>query len=257
MCLLSTGASAQEGTVRESLQKIDKWVETRQIISKEQTEWQAEKEYLQDTHDLLAQQVEALQQSIETLEANTSQADSQRNELMTQRAELRNTLSILEERVAGFEKQLKQITQYFPKHLRSNLKPLLVQIPDDPTNTEVGVDTRYLNLLGILGAADKANNAVEIVGESRKGPDGTVRQATTLYWGLGFAWSASPDGESAFYGYPVQGGEWQFDPMPDSAAQARYLLDMAEGNTDSIAFVQLPIALKKVDVSTPPILQQD
>ncbi len=223
--------------------KVEKWVETRQLISEEQTEWEAEQQTLRATRELLKDQKQVLADAIAELEAGDTQADEARRELLLERGALQRSRRALEERVVALEKQVLDLETRFPAPLRKKLEPLLVQIPRDPETTRLGLGQRLMSVLGILAQAEKFNDTATFVGETREVEGGQKIQVRTLYWGLGQALYVDTQGRLAGVGRPGDDG-WVFTSDTDIADGAGLVLDIYEGNVDVIDFVELPVAIQ-------------
>jgi hypothetical protein len=224
--------------------KMEKWVETRQIISEERSEWESEQAMLRSTRDLLRQQKEALQEEIETLDASITEADQERLDLLLARGEYQRSSKALEEEIRGLEQEVLTVAPRLPGPLQKRLDPLLVQIPEDPEQARTSLGQRLINILGVLLQAEKWNGTATFVGETRSvNGDGPKVQVRTLYWGLGQAFYVDAQGESAGIGRP-DGDGWTFSEEPGMADEADLLLDIFEGNVDVIQFVKLPVRIQ-------------
>ncbi len=223
--------------------KVEKWVETRQLISEEQADWEAEQQTLRATRDLLKDQKQVLQDAIAELEAGDTQADEARRELLLERGALQRSRRTLEERVIALEKQLLDLEPSLPAPLRKKLEPLLVQIPTDPETTRVPLGQRLMSVLGVLAQAEKFNDTATFVGETREVEGGQKIQVRTLYWGLGQAIYVDTQGQLAGVGRPGDDG-WDFTGDPAIADNAALVLDIYEGNVDVIRFVELPVEIQ-------------
>jgi hypothetical protein len=232
--------------VATTVRKIDKWVETRRAISERESEWASEKEALRNTRDLLRQRVEDLRADIEALEVSSDQTATEQSELVETRARLQRETGKLTERVTAMESRVEALAAFFPEPLTERLSPFLSQIPENPEETEAQLGQRYLNVLGILGEVERFNATTTLVGDDRELPSGERVAASTVFWGLAFAYSSDSQGQQAFFGSPTTSGGWTFTPQEGHATDARLLLDIAEGNTDEINFVLLPVSLTEI-----------
>lgn len=228
--------------------KLEKWVETRQIVSEERSEWRAEEETLTATRDLLREQKEKLRSEIEELEASASRADEERRELLLQRGEFQRANRSLEERIRELEDAILALAPRLPEPLREEADPLLVQIPEsDEKAAERQLGTRLVNVLGVLSQAEKWNGTASLVGETRAVGGGEEKlQVRTLYWGLSQAFYVAAQGRAAGVARPrPEGSEgWEFHDRPELADDAGLLLDIYEGNVDAIQFVTLPVEIQ-------------
>ena len=232
-----------EGAVSDFRSKTEKWIETRQIISKEKSDWEVERESLRATRDLLRKQKELLEAEIAELESTSTAADDERRELLLDRAEFTRSRDALELEVRAMEKKALAIVPQLPEPLQQKLEPLLVQIPADPDNTRTPLGQRLMSVLGVLAQAEKWNGTATFVGETRPVKDGQKVAIRTLYWGLGQAYYVDALGETAGVGQPGPEG-WVFTEDPDLAEDAALLLDIYEGNVDTIDFVNLPVEVR-------------
>jgi hypothetical protein len=223
--------------------RMEKWVETRQIISEEKSDWEVEQEILQASRDLLRQQKEALQAEITEMEESNTVADEERRDLLLERGELQRTSRALGEQIRAMEQEVFALAPQLPEPLQKKLKPLLVQIPEDPDKTKPQLGQRLINVLGVLAQAEKFNGAATMVGETRAVNGDQKVQVRTLYWGLGQAVYVDAQGETAGIGRPGAEG-WEFTNESGLAGDAKLLLDIYEGNVDVIEFVKLPVEIR-------------
>jgi len=239
LSLLASGALGDVGGFKA---KMAKWVETRRILSEEKSEWEAERETLRATRDLLRQEKKAFEAEIAELDEGSTAADDERNELLLSRGDYQRANEELAASIRGMEESVLALAPRLPEPLQKKLEPLLVQIPEDPERTRVPLGQRLMNVLGVLAQAEKWNGTATLVGETRDVTgDGQKVSVRTLYWGLGQAIYVDARGESAGIGRPGPDG-WVFTDDPDLADDAARLLDIYEGNIDEIEFVALPVA---------------
>jgi hypothetical protein len=223
--------------------RTEKWIETRQIISEEKSEWEGERDSLRATRDLLGNQKRALEEKIAELEETSSFADEERRELLLTRGEHQRTGRALDERIRQMETEVLELAPRLPEPLQKKIEPLLVQIPKDPDNTRQTLGARLMNVLGVLAQTEKWNSTATFVGETRAVAEDRRIAIRTLYWGLGQAFYVDTEGSTAGVGRPGPEG-WVFVEQPDLAGPARELLDIYEGNVDTIEFVRLPIEVR-------------
>lgn len=242
LALLVTFAG-RAGAVGDFRAKIEKWVETRQILSQEKADWEVEQETLRATRDLLSDEKKALQAEIAELTETATSADEERRDLLLDRGAHQRAAGVLEARIAGMEGESRALMSRLPAPLQERLEPLRVQIPDDPETTRVALGQRLMNVLGVLAQAEKWNDTASFVAETREVEGGQKIQVRTLYWGLGQAIYVDAQAQTAGTGRPGPAG-WEFEDDPDLAGRAALLLDIYEGNVDTIEFVPLPLEVQ-------------
>lgn len=237
-CMLSF-AQDKIDTTRDTLEK---WVETRQIISETKSDWALEKSILQDSEKLLTSQLERLNEALEELDATATAADEERTKLAAEKELLAQASAVVEANVGKLETQMKAIVKTFPEPLVEKIKPLIRRLPEDPKDTKLTLGERVQNIVGILSQADKFNGTITQTSESREVDGGRVVEVRTLYWGLGGAFYVDSVGEYAGVGYPGADG-WEWPKIDGAGPQIKRLLDVYEGSED-IQFVEVPANIK-------------
>jgi hypothetical protein len=243
----TAGPAFAQADVDSFRAQMEKWVETRQIISEEESDWAVDREYLKATRDLLEQEKTTLVAEIEALRESNTAADEERRVLLLQRGEYQRASATLADEIRSMEELALAQVPRLPEPLQKKLDPLLVQIPSDPTNSKLPLGQRLMSVLGVLAQVEKFNSTATFVGETRSlGGDRKV-QVRTLYWGLGQAVYVDSQGTEAGIGRPGTSADasgWEFSSQPELTADARQLLDIYEGNVDDIEFVVLPVEIR-------------
>lgn len=237
-CSLIPAGLLAQSNISETRDVLDKWVETRQIISEEKADWRTERSILSDTVTLLSHEIERLGKTLEDLEASATAADEDRSELAAEKEKLSEAASVVEASIAGLEDQMKRIIPALPTPLVDKIKPLIRRLPDDSSDTELSLGERVQNIVGILSQADKFNTTLTATSESREIEGGKVVEVRTLYWGLAMAYYVDASGEYAGIGYPGADG-WEWPRIEDTGAKINRLLDVYEG-AGEIQFVEVP-----------------
>ncbi len=241
--LISAATAGAESNVADYRAKMERWVEARQIASKERSEWLVDKELLQASRDLLARERDALRAEIAEYEESSAGADEERRDLLLERGEYQRAARALEDRIVVLEEQVRALVPQLPEPLQRRLEPLLVQIPDSPEQTQVPLGQRLMNVLGVLAQAEKFNGTATFVAETRPVGGDQKLQVRTLYWGLAQAIYVDAQGRMAGIARPGEAG-WEFVDDAALASRAELLLDIYEGNVDTIAFVPMPVDLR-------------
>lgn len=244
----ASGAASADDAVDEFRATMERWVASRQVLSKERADWLVEKETLEATRGLLEREREALRAEIKGLEERDAGASEERLDLLRQRDDYQASAASLEAKIRVLESRVLALVPRLPGPLQDRVELLLVQIPDDPEQTRVPLGQRLMNVLGVLAQAEKFNSTATFVGETRSigsDPEAASQkvQVRTLYWGLAQAIYVDSQGRAAGIGRPTPDG-WAFREEPDLADRARLLLDIYEGNVDTIAFVPLPVEIQ-------------
>ena len=234
----ATPALQAQNSLQDTRNILDQWVETRQITSKEKSDWQLEESILQDTQLLLKNELDRLNEALTTLQTSATAADDERAALTANREQLTAASTVVESTIGELETQMKQILQTLPEPLVNKIKPLIRRLPEDSANTTLSLGERVQNIVGILSQADKFNTTITASSESREIDTGKVVEVRTLYWGLAMAYYVDASGDYAGIGFPGGDG-WQWPQIEGSGPSIQHLLGVYEGSED-IQFVEVP-----------------
>lgn len=234
----------QDSKVELTRAAMEQYVTLRGAIGKEKAQLAEDKEFLADQIAILTEQVameraavDALKGEIDDTSARTAELEAEEGELKAATASLEAVIGDLEERAAG-------LVTLMPAPLRENdvFSALVSGLPKDPAETKLSLSSRFVNVTGILDAADKFNADVHVANENRELGNGDSVNVDVLYLGVSAAFYVNQDGTIGGTGRPgPEGYVWRQDDAAAPAIQAA--IAMKEGDT-AAAFVQLPV---KVD----------
>jgi len=234
------GAKAPQ-SLAETRLTMDKWIETQQIISKEQKEWQQGREILLGRVELVKNEIATITEKIAQAQTSVADANKKRDALNAENDQLKAVGAQLTEAVTAMEVELRKLWKSLPEPVQARLEPLHQRIPDDPTATRVSVTERFQNVLGILNEINKANSEITVNYEVHQLADGRPAEVQAIYIGLAQTWYVSGSSETGI-GRPTADG-WQWEPSKAIAADALKALEILQGK-QSPAFVPLPVQLK-------------
>jgi len=244
IALTAAGALAQDSpsnveTTRVALQK---WVETRRIISKEKRDWQVSKELLNDRIDIVKREAESLHAKIATAKSSIADADEKRVEMVAENSRLKQAAKSLDETVNALEARTVSLLKRVPNPLRERVRPLSQRIPDDPKKTKLSLSERFQNIVGVLNEVNKFNREITIASEVLELGNGATAEVTTLYVGIGQGYYASAKGDAGGVGVSSADG-WVWTPANDAAADIVKAIAILK-NEQTAEFVLLPIDIK-------------
>ena len=253
ICLLSSGAlSARMSagdvdkisatpTLEETRLKMDKWLETQQIISKERKDWQQGKEILLGRLEVVKKEIATLEEKTTQAEASVAEANKKRSEMLAENDQLKVAGAQLTGAVAEMEGEIRKMFKQLPEPIQTKLQPLYQRIPENPSKTRVAAAERFQNILGILNELNKTNNEITVSYEVHSLADGRPSEVKAIYVGLAQAYYVSARGEAGI-GRPTADG-WKWEPSKAVARDVLTALEILEGK-QSPAFVPLPVILK-------------
>ena len=220
---------------------IDKWVETRRLISREKRDFKLGREMLKERIDIIHREIDSLKEKITSAEASISDADTKRVALMMENERLKSVSHTLSATVVALEYRTKALLKRLPDPLVELVKPLSIRLPDNPEESKFSLAERYQNVIGILNAVNKYNRQISMVSEVRELTDGSSAEVIAVYIGIGQGYYANASGTIAGVGYATA-ESWHWAAANESAPQIIAVIDILK-NEKVAAFVHLPITI--------------
>ncbi|MFO1497955.1 MAG: DUF3450 family protein [Verrucomicrobiota bacterium] len=227
--------------LNETRSTLEKWVETRQLVSRTRSDWQSDKEMLQQTADLLERELKGIEEQFSKLGTNSTQVEKER---LQAEALLNTSNEALEQAkafTAGFEPRIRELVPQLPLPLQELLKPLLNRLPAEPAQTKMMATERIQVVIGILNELDKFNSAVSVFSEKRQNGKGEEVAVETVYVGLGAAYFVNDLSDFAGVGRPGPTG-WEWNPKQEIASSVREVIRIYR-NERPARFVALPAVI--------------
>ena len=222
---------------------LSKWVETKQMISKERSEWATGKDILEDRVRLAQAETDTVRDKLKEISAAVAEAQKKRDELAAQNDKLKATAEKSKAMVIAAEKQLRPLLPQLPEPLREKLKPIIARFPEDSEKSTASLAERLQNVLGILDQASAFNATVASVKELRTFPDGTRAEVTTVYLGLSQAYYTNREGTLAGIGHPGPDG-WVWKPDNANGKKILLAVHILEGKEKGATFIDLPVKIQ-------------
>lgn len=240
--LVPGGLLGVESPIADARATLEKWVETKQLISKTSTDWQADQESLEQTVALYERELKSLDEQMSKVSTNNTQVAKEMAEAGRLQKVSGETLDGAREFAKDFEERVKRFVPQLPAPLQDLLKPLLARLPADPAHTKMLAAERVQALVGVLNELDKFNNAVNLFNEKRKNSKGEEVSVQTVYVGLGAAYFVNEAGDFAGTGAPGAQG-WEWTVQPDIAPHVQETVKIYR-NEKTARFVTLPAAIR-------------
>lgn len=240
--LVSGALTPDAGGVEGARTALEKWVETRRILSAEARDWALGREMLNERIELVQREIDSLRASVGEDEAGIADADRKREELLQEGEHLASAAAVLGDAVADLEARATRLVTRLPEPLRERVRPLTQQFPKDPATTELGLSQRYQNVVGTLNAVNKWNREVSAWSEVRTLDDGSASEVTALYVGIGQGWYVNANGDRAGIGTASDDG-WVWQAADEHAPAVAEAVAIQRGESPP-AFVRLPIRIQ-------------
>ena len=217
------------------------WVQLRKTIAEEKSAWDEDKAILNDQIGVLEAEKLSLQTLINEAEAVTDQSKNERAVLLDEKQQAIDAVSILNQKIPGYETSILELVGYFPEPLIKEIKPLLNRVPKPGETTRQSASQRLQNVVGILTQMDKFNQGVTLVSEVKDIGGGNMVEVKTLYLGLGIAYFVDRNGEYSGYGEPTSGG-WKWTVDKDLSTEIQALVTTYQ-NVSKASFVTIPVKI--------------
>jgi hypothetical protein len=240
--LLGTAFVRADAPLSEARSTLDKWVETRQLISRTKADWQSDKELLEQSLRLFERELKGVEEQMSKLGTNSSQVEKERVQAEALLRSSNDALDGARQFATDFEGKITKLVPQLPAPLQEILKPYLNRMPTNSASTRLAPPERIQIVVGILNELDKFNNAVSIFNEKRKNEKGEEVAVETVYVGLGAAYFVNEAGNFAGSGSRGQNG-WEWSLQPELASLVREVIRIYR-NEEPARFVALPATVK-------------
>jgi hypothetical protein len=229
--------------IEATRETLTKWVETKQLISKEKSDWASGKDILEDRVRLAEAETTTVRDKLKEISVAVAEAQKKRDELAAQTDKLKATAEKSKAMVIAAEKKLRPLLPQLPEPLREKLKPIIARFPEDSEKSTASMAERLQNVLGILDQASAFNSTVVSVKELRTFPDGTRAEVTTVYLGLSQAYYTNREGSLAGIGHPGPDG-WVWKPDNANGKKILLAVHILEGKEKGATFIDLPVKIQ-------------
>lgn len=221
---------------------IEQWVQTRQLVSRTRSDWEAEKEILGQSKALFERELASIADQLGKVSTNSTQVDRERASAEKDLKDANAALDHARETVAGLEAKVKALTPVLPRPLLEIMRPLSSRLPDDPKTTKTGVTERLQTVVSLLNEIDKFQNSVTLTSENRKNDRGEEVAVESVYVGLGAAFFVNATGDFAGSGSPGPKG-WEWTNQPAIGTSVREIIRIYRGERTA-TFVALPVTIR-------------
>ncbi len=235
-------ADQKAGDIDSTRTAIEKWVETRRVISHEQREWALGKEMLNERIELIRREITSLRSKIDETQANITKADLAREDLVSENDAFKNSSASLTQSVTDMESRTRALLARLPDPIRERVKPLSQRLPNDSAETKLSMSERYQNVVGILNEINKFNREITLASEVRTLRSGVTAEVTTMYVGIGQGYYVGGNGTIAGYGTATDDA-WVWVEADAAAPEIAQAIAMLK-NEQVAAFVRLPAEIK-------------
>lgn len=233
------GAESSVTTVRETLSQ---WVQTRQLISRTEADWLADKETLLQSKALYERELAAVQAQIARISTNSSVANRERLAAEADLKQMTAGVDAARTTVAKLESEVRSIIPLLPPPLKAATQPLIDRLPADPAATKAVATERLQTVVSLLNEVDKFHNTLTIANEKQPNAKGELISVDVVYVGLAAAYFVDATGSVAGIGSPGDAG-WTWQLKPEIGPIVRDSIAMYRSQKPA-AFVGLPAVIR-------------
>lgn len=245
--LVALPAIAQETAVtptEELRTSVREWVETMRKIQQEENDWARDQEVLQNYKEGLEKEIADLKEQIASAKTRKEGADKESLDKIAQRDLYVKAKEDMTAITRSLEESLLAKIPFFPEPLLKDpkvaqgIEDLKRDIALPPEKRGEGVSKRLLNVVNLLGEAEKFQQSVHVRPELHRDGEGREFNVQVVYFGLAMAYAVNEDGTFALVGRPGPEG-WKFEERKDLAPDIVNLLAATTGEADA-TFINLP-----------------
>jgi septal ring factor EnvC (AmiA/AmiB activator) len=226
----------------EARSTLEKWIETRQLISKTRADWQSDKELMEQTVALYERELKSIDDQMSKVSTNNTQVAREMTDAEALKKTSAEALDSVRRFAVDFEARLKREASLLPAPLQESLKPALSRMPEDPAHTKMLAAERIQLLVGALSDIDKFNNSINVFSEKRRNDKNEEIAVQSLYIGLGVAYFVNDTADFAGLGTPGSTG-WEWTLRSELAPHIAEAVKIYR-NERTARFVPLPVVLK-------------
>ncbi|MEY3026948.1 MAG: hypothetical protein RLZZ238_1845 [Planctomycetota bacterium] len=220
---------------------LERWVETRRVISEEQRDWTLGRELLESRIDILRRDIGVVKGKVDDAQKSIGEADLKRAELVAEADRLKATSAELAAIASSLEARTRAIVRRLPDPIREKVRPLSQRLPEEGADTGLSLSVRFQNAVGILNEINKFSREITVASEVRKLSDGTSAEVTAVYIGLAQGYYVGANGKLAGYGFAGSDG-WTWTAANDAAPAITKVVAILK-NEAPAEFVPLPLTI--------------
>jgi hypothetical protein len=235
--------------LEDSRSTLQQWVEVRNTISEERSEWQEEKEILEDMIATLENEIASLKEEIETAEKAVAETEDERTKLQSEASELREMQDFLYGKFVDFRPTVLSLADFMPEPLsgKNSFGRLRDTLSRKPPESSQALNDIALPLVGLVQEMDNFNHGVSIHSQLLNlDGNGNQRQFSILYIGLSNAFYVDDAQENAGIGVPSAGG-WEWKPMNQLASEIGTAVAIRE-KQEQARFTMLPVEITDISL---------
>ncbi|HMN95820.1 MAG TPA: hypothetical protein PKC43_11945 [Phycisphaerales bacterium] len=277
---IGSGGAARGPDLDGARSALERWVDVRRTISREQSEWKLRRESLDDRIDLLRAEIEKLVSATKELDLRVTEAKQGGESARVESEALKGLATRLHDAVVSLETRTLGLLPRLPLPVQEKVSILSGRIPrpvaaaagaeppapgaagaSEPQGSDApaalagdpqaapepralvqqSLGERWQNVIGVLNEINRFNAEISRHVEIMPLPDGSSAEVTTVYAGLGCGFFITTGGGVAAVGSAgPQAWEWR---VLDAAREPVAALIAVLANERPAMFVRVPVEI--------------
>lgn len=247
LLLLALLGGAERLVAQEAIETargaLEKWYETRRIISQEKKDWALGREVLEDRIAVVRREIEAMQGKIADARKSIAEVDAKKAELESEKESLVSAVAAVKDSIEGFETRTRALLKRLPEPLRETVRTFSQRLPEPGSDAaKISMGERFATVVALLNAVNKFNRSININSEVMELAAGRTAEVTTLYLGLGQGYYVTADGRSAGIG-SAEKESWVWSAANDFAEKIGRAIAIYKSEKTA-DFVPLPVRVR-------------
>lgn len=221
---------------------IESYVETRQKIAKEESEWASYQELTERRISLYNDEVTDLEVIIKEAEEQTTSAEREIAGIRSDIRVLRSATQVVTDSLPALEQKVRELYAYFPSPLKDKVTPIVQKLgtKNMPTSDRMAL------IIGVLNEVDKFNtDFTHITDEIKIGNE--TKLVDVLYLGVAVAYYADKEGKIGGMLVPAE-KEWQMVEKDELAPAVHQAILYYTNEIKPAMMVDLPIEIKDLKI---------
>jgi hypothetical protein len=221
--------------------ELDKWVETKTLISSEKRSWSEEKAFSEHLLGALSEEKAGLNENVDAIKSALSGGDEKRMALLAELEKFQTTQAELGNKIDSIAKQLLLIRERLPQAFKEDLAKdydRLTMYSGEDTPTQGKVESAVVLAMKLQNLDNSFSSRTQVIDVEVDG-ERLEREVEILYMGLWRAYYVDPYDRFAGVGFAsAQGWVW----LEDSSivGDVKQALNIFEGEITP-ALITLPV----------------
>lgn len=240
--LQAQNQAAVQKEIEQARQVIESYVNTRQSISKAQSEWESYQELTNRRIALYEDEIAELEETIQEAEEETTSAERRIASIRDDIQVLRSATNIVSTSLPVLEQKVRELYLYFPTPLRDKVTSIVQKMGSQGMQTS----DRMALVIGVLNEVDKFNSSFTHLRDELR-EDNQTKLVDVLYLGMGIGYYADNDGTIGGMLVPAE-KEWEWVQKDELAPMIHQAILYYLGEVKPAMMVELPVEIKNLTI---------